>query len=82
MSVVPLNARTAQMLAKLSAEPAPSYVVLSREAREAMTSLKARVGELDRMFSASATPASQAARIEALCAEIRTEAHKIMRASR
>lgn len=64
-------------------EPAPTgHVLLQPAARHAMTALRARVSELERIFSASSTPATQHARIAALTDAAIGELQRVRRFSR
>lgn len=79
MSVVPIRP-----LRPGSVRPIPpvAYVTLSRELREALTALDARVGDLKRIFSGSATTQAQLARLDALIADAMDELHRMRRLRR
>lgn len=81
MTVIPMRQRT-----PTQAVPAPEhvhpYVTLTAGARNALTTLKGRVGDLERIFCGGATTLEQAARIEKLTLAIQTEAATIRRLSR
>lgn len=74
MTVIPLT--------RPSPPPVDTHTVLPAAARHAMVSLEARVGELRRIFAGPSAPVAQAARIEALANEIRSEAARLARWSR
>lgn len=82
MTVVPLNARTAEVLAEIEAQPAAQHVTLPAGARNAFTALEGKVGALRRIFAGPSTPAAMAAQIEQLTLDIRVEAQRIARLSR
>jgi hypothetical protein len=67
---------------KINRAPMPQTRVLSLEARQAYSSLKGRMGQLDRIFSGRFALESQAAEIGAICEEIRIDAQRVWRLSR
>ncbi len=62
--------------------PMPITRILSPEARLAFSSLKGRIGALDRCFMGAFVTESQASEIGKLCEEIRIEAQRVWRTSR
>jgi len=59
--------------------PVDTHAVIPAAARNAMTELEGKVGQLRRIFAGPSAPIAQIARIEALANEIRTEGGRVAR---